>query len=165
MNALRLTGGCSAELVCLRTDDIKKTKATIYCFNSASKPQDKCPTSLEGGMQENKRNHCICTWLSKGTSNQSEKAMFTAWMNTSQEYQTEHGDLKNWHWEHLTAISHERQTWIHFATWRSAFGDRPVLTQSSAAYLPRTKARRFKAKSVIKDPRIELMHYQRTYRS
>ena len=49
VNALLCTGGRSAEIICLRTEDIKRTKADINYFDFVHRPRDKYPTSLKGG--------------------------------------------------------------------------------------------------------------------
>ena len=49
VDALLCTGSRSAEILCLRTEDIKKTKAGIYHFDFLHQPQAKYPTSLKGG--------------------------------------------------------------------------------------------------------------------
>ncbi len=47
--ALLCSGGRSAEIVCLRHSDIRKTKAGVYFFHFKHDPQGKHPTSLKGG--------------------------------------------------------------------------------------------------------------------
>lgn len=49
VSALLCTGGRSAEIICLRTGDIKRTKSGVYYIDFAHRPQDEFPTSLKGG--------------------------------------------------------------------------------------------------------------------
>ena len=49
VNALLCTGARSAEVICLRTGDIKRTKAGTTYFDFVHRPQDEYPTSLKGG--------------------------------------------------------------------------------------------------------------------
>ena len=55
VDALLCTGGRSAEIVCLRQTDIKKTKAGIYYFDFAHDPQGEFPTSLKGGKDTERK--------------------------------------------------------------------------------------------------------------
>ena len=49
INALLCTGCRGAEILCLRTKDIKMTNTGIYYFDFVHRPQDQYPTSLKGG--------------------------------------------------------------------------------------------------------------------
>ena len=55
IDALLCTGARSAEVVCLRHGDIKRTKEHIYYFDFTHDPQGTYPTSLKGGAETERK--------------------------------------------------------------------------------------------------------------
>ena len=66
VNALLCTGARSAEVICLRTADIKRTKAGVYYFDFVHKPLDEYPTSLKGGDAGERRTPLHQRLISQG---------------------------------------------------------------------------------------------------
>ena len=55
IDALLCTGARSAEVVCLRHGDVKRTKAHVYYFDFTYDPQGTYPTSLKGGAETERK--------------------------------------------------------------------------------------------------------------